>query len=661
MGNYDELHEIIGNLTRDGGSLRSKNEPSNIPSRSSSHPIQSNPVNLPQPTQMYGKSNWGLNVSHCAHPKPWQREVLRALQTGREDIYVLAGTGAGKTLPIICHYVNNVLNINAEQTRKMSKMDLMNTINNLILKPELFKKLLITVPTRALTSEYYKDFKEHFTNVVVQGLYVMMTNQLDSSGNPTSKINPYTLNTKSPNDPNNIYAHYARLADITLQHSRGNPHFAKLVSSFKYTLDQRRELITQYQTYTDRTTQQRISQSLKGIDEYLLNTLADIFKQFISDNLICLLHGAERRGDPKKALVIITVYESAKNVSSIYKNLSNLVIDEAHHMQRSVNTQDDNRNERIALTLYSILTSIPKDCPAVYMSGTESQASAELYAQFSKRCLKRRVRVLNVGSGNTATFNIQAADWIDDDRALSNLIKNPKNPNQLIVLFSKARIQRLRDLVLKDAKMSTSAAVDAGHLGRYKHESKFEPKQNTELNPFLNAELMDKINKIPGAEGLHKLSNDPENKLLQSVLSGFGYIYNMDNEIDNSEKRLASENMQIISKLFSDGKIHTLLATDAVGIGLNINVKDLYIPTIEKMIDSEPTQIANAPLCQLINRAGRASFKFANIYTPSKFVPTIATILSMGEKGFDTNLNIKDWGSVGCSRMFRLFWRLTNL
>jgi len=42
---------------------------------------------------------------------------------------------------------------------------------------------------------------------------------------------------------------------------------------------------------------------------------------------------------------------------------------------------------------------------------------------------------------------------------------------------------------------------------------------------------------------------------------------------------------KFVANLFSQGKIKTLLATDAVGIGINLTIKNMYVPESKKFSD----------------------------------------------------------------------------
>jgi hypothetical protein len=97
---------------------------------------------------------------------------------------------------------------------------------------------------------------------------------------------------------------------------------------------------------------------------------------------------------------------------------------------------------------------------------------------------------------------------------------------------------------------------------------------------------------------------DPNNLLYQSVLRGIGFIVG----------GMAQSQKVVIQKLFRSGKIYLLLATDSVGIGANLTVKHLYIPSTIK--PPHFTKIDTSSLVQLVNRAGRKADMPGTIYVP---------------------------------------------
>ena len=98
---------------------------------------------------------------------------------------------------------------------------------------------------------------------------------------------------------------------------------------------------------------------------------------------------------------------------------------------------------------------------------------------------------------------------------------------------------------------------------------------------------------------------DPNNLLYQGVLRGFGIMAG----------KLQFKQKEVIQKLFRDQKIYLCLVTDAVGIGSNLSVKTLYIPSFKKINENgQFSQNDESSIVQIINRVGRGVFNTGQIY-----------------------------------------------
>jgi hypothetical protein len=95
---------------------------------------------------------------------------------------------------------------------------------------------------------------------------------------------------------------------------------------------------------------------------------------------------------------------------------------------------------------------------------------------------------------------------------------------------------------------------------------------------------------------------DENNILYQAVLRGVGFVIGP----------MHDRHKQIVQKLFRSGKIYLVLATDAMGVGANMKVKHLYIPSLTK--PPHFTKLDSSSLVQLINRAGRDVESSATVY-----------------------------------------------
>lgn len=662
--NPNEIYEIVGSFY---GSKRPGHRTTATGSGSTLPPTmaQRSPL-TPNTTPSFS----GINIGHCSSLRGWQRNVISNLQRGR-DCYILADPGAGKTLPFVCYWAEQILGMNPRLNNNPER-NLQHNIHRLFERPEDIPKMLILVPTRQLTVNTYNDFIETFASITVQGLLFRMSrshisghiyNQNPNFGSPTDRRRSFEQLREQ-------YQYYRLIAAQVMSRNISDRTVRNEANRLNQLIDEKFRLFRQYQNSTENPNfeednRTHLANQLNNLDSIINESLAKVLNGYIVNYLVAYTNGADTKGNLNESPVIISVYESISKLrNSVFSNTQLLVIDEAHFLQGIVD-ENNERTFNLANTVYRTIGKIPRQARVIFLSGTQSQSAAQAFSEFSERCLRRRLHIENVRTGNTSNISIHAADWLEDQNSLINLIIKPKSSNQLIVLFSKNQINTIRDAVLKATGSVSAKQVERGYYQKAELSSNADdfglPQQsNITKNPYLTPEMVTQISKIPGAEGIQATDDDPENKLLESVLAGFGYIYRNSSEESN---KAALQNMQIVSKLFSEGKIHTLLATDAVGIGVNINVKDLYIPSIEKYDGVSQKQIANAPLSQLLNRTGRAKFNYSNIYTPAKYVNTITKILSIGSEGFsgrDDVITMSDWGKLGCNSLLRWYWRATR-
>lgn len=154
--------------------------------------------------------------------------------------------------------------------------------------------------------------------------------------------------------------------------------------------------------------------------------------------------------------------------------------------------------------------------------------------------------------------------------------------------------------------------------------------------PESQSEIISRIKGIPSASEI-------ENKLAREAVShGIGFIFTQDKSDNALSEPMSEKDKLIIADLFSKQKIFVLLATPAIGIGVNVSIKNMYIPTLYKPESTGETfkmsrEIVNVrELTQLINRAGRKpSIPIAGVYVPSEFVEYLSNVIKMTNVDFN--------------------------
>jgi len=319
-----------------------------------------------------------------------------------------------------------------------------------------------------------------------------------------------------------------------------------------------------------------------------------------------------------------------------------IVLDEAHLIQQISPT--DSQAKQITDSLYSILKKFSglQQCQLVLLSGTVRPQAATNLIQFLNRSMNIPITRLESGSEarNPSNISVMPMDSLNNDDTLVKLMLKPPENNNVIILFSKKRIKRLVKQALQQTKghQHTADQIERGDLQKRQRSSlninlqdleKDHPENvrdgfNLNRNQFLDA-----VNKMPEANEIY----NPD--LLQCVLSGFGYIYRAEDDSSAEIKSHAGQDSQIVANLFSQGKIKTLLATDAVGIGINLTIKNMYVPESKKFSDGSFVNLPLSNASQLYNRTGRMSFTTSSIYTPQENVNSVIQAISATNNSFD--------------------------
>lgn len=107
-----------------------------------------------------------------------------------------------------------------------------------------------------------------------------------------------------------------------------------------------------------------------------------------------------------------------------------------------------------------------------------------------------------------------------------------------------------------------------------------------------------------------KSTNENTLFLSKCIQHKFGFIFAPKNP-DGTKSDFDVNDVIIVQELFKQSKIHTVFATTMVGVGVNLSVRNLYIPSIQIY---KGKNISQSDITQLINRAGRTPDAFADIY-----------------------------------------------
>ena len=616
--------------------------------------------NHPKPQQT-GKDpflNGILNVSFGGTNKrefyAWQIKVLDRLQNRNNDIYVVAPPGGGKTTPLMAHYMvdlfmggrnGNMTSVNPggiadgpnrEIVQKWSDI-FHGLLTGKYLNGNIVPKCLFVTPIRVLSFEQAEGFQEYFID-----LFIFLKSLI--------------LKCPKRNDKESFTAYMARL-------KAGTSNAEKIVGNVFGSAGEARYNSLNPPNDTDG----------KKFNSYV--------KQF-TEKMICVKTGGgsgQYNDQPDNAVVSIATYGSAKSfISKISRSVKFIVFDEAHlYMPSEYGPESDRSQEnevRAAADAYTIIDSMAKqkDAQIAFLSGTIHPDSAQNFCQYLNRYYGRNLAVVStekgdVESGNKTQLHVVADDAIREEREqINRVVKWVQNneKGKAIILFSKRKINKLVDEAVKrisqkdirqDFNVNQSDRYRKEKIDRFRRALAYSNPNATadqikdQIDVFIKKEFPtqqeDRIKEIKNKPGAMMIKNK---KLRTAVSYGIGYIYRQDDVEPNDPQAIVGEVIEpiaeqdklIVADLFSRGKINVLIATAAIGVGVNVNIRDMYLPScmkFEKNKNNEGKFDLNnkREMSQLVNRTGRGKTPISGIYTPSEFVPYMREVVMSGAEDFN--------------------------
>jgi hypothetical protein len=584
----------------------------------------------------------------------WQQQLISGLNGGAH-IYCVASPGAGKTSPVVYYWADKLLGLNPRMDlNKLNLQVLYGNISKIITQPEKLPQILYLCPVRALVYEVQKDFRNYFGQMLTHLFTIMIHKTNEELG----IIQPGITNRPAIPELTNLLRQdpiIPKLTNLLRRHLNIN---------LKEYFDRRNELNEQLRSNDNQNIARRIANDMNIIDQQIQELISKRLINFIDTNLVNITTELDKKKTPNNVPVTIAIYESG--ATRIFKNLHQdnlklLIIDEAHYTQTMKNEEE--RVEKITKALYSmfkILGPNSNKTQIVLLSGTVHPGSANNLLTYIRNCFKIDIKMLQSGNEarNPSSVSVLPMNELQNEQTLIKLLLTPKESNNIIIMFSKEKINNLVDEALKKSKGLKHSAQDINKgvlqtqtSSQYgidlKELEKNDPKNISEKYKYDVPDLMKKINTLPGA------SEISDERLLLAVLSGFGWIYRPDDKMSRGNQKAALKDTQIIAHLFSTGKIKTIIATDAVGIGVNLTIKNMYIPNIKKF---DGISFGTSPISkssQLYNRVGRMAFEASTIYTPEEYVNNVIMAISARNEKFEQGETmIKKhwiWNKMACN------------
>lgn len=551
------------------------------------------------------QSSIGFTLKSSHQLYPWQAQIvaeLMSVNNGKlRDIFILTRSpGGGKTQPVITYWAEQILGINVRLNPAIPLDVSNNNFIKLIRHPETVPQLIWFSPIRELNNQTVKDeFGRDFVELFLQYFNYLFYDYYQKVNNPTTPI------------PRQIHDLFLIMAESNRQ------SYSELDFIFN-------ELINN---------QNMDQQTLKRFTNGYFRTAELMIEEFINHKLIGMQFknfNTVGSGQVKKP-VIITIYESAKESRLMDRmtDVALMVFDEIQTALLTGEKETDKRAKQISECIHYILSSDQGfNSQMAVLTGTANEISAANFIEFCNYAYKRNFPDYPFVSNaaNLARIKVQSYDKIRDFQYLKKLVKDFQSQGRkqiAVILFSKNKINEIAEYCATGSGGGNFQRKSSS-IGYSSNVDEFGRKKD---NPFFSKQDIDILTNQPDISKIY----DPLKR--KAAISGIGIIYSKD---DNSNKEERLDN-QIIRQLFVNGQVGILLATDSIGSGMNVNIKEMYIPSVEKM----GVLIPKAPLAQLLHRVGRQANMDCTIYTPSEFADDVMSALNATSTDFYLSTPVK--------------------
>lgn len=333
---------------------------------------------------------------------------------------------------------------------------------------------------------------------------------------------------------------------------------------------------------------------------------------------------------------IIATYEKAIEIMRVHGNsISHIIVDELQELLPHPGEIVSEGLEKRYTSLITVLTLAKPSTSVTLMTGSiNSNTTNQLIDYFNiKYSRSFELRPLFNGTPmlNRSSISVQPLQQLtgypnvavpERIKLAKSIIANKQN-NSIMIVFSKQRtssqsIFRMIEEIIKifpprspsyyyDSPSTTLNNPNLNHIQNKLDARilKSEDVDDIEYLKYFNISDVMQMGESPNQDKLLDPKNKDENNVLyQGILRGVGPIIGA----------MSQRHKQIVQNLFIKKKIQLLFATDALGVGANVECRYLYLPTIDKFNGGRLARLDESSLVQLVHRAGRAKFPIANVY-----------------------------------------------
>jgi hypothetical protein len=306
----------------------------------------------------------------------------------------------------------------------------------------------------------------------------------------------------------------------------------------------------------------------------------------------------------ENTLVDICTYEPAEEIASkYYGKYRCVVIDEAQEIAplrpQTVEEEADKAKTYAAIFSHCIHSQF------ILLTGSLSTNSCNELIEILRQAFHKNLTLIQDSAAkNRSHIIVEKTSNLSTNNDIIDICKSIirfRSTNNLIILFSRRNIQFISDR-LKE-QLSDINNIEYGHSIDY---------SNYNYNYRQPDSLKDAINRYRGRDATREHKMSPSSDYLLSCLrKGFGFLVGAAKS--GNEDLDVTNDRDFVAQLFSSGRIYVLLATDAVGVGVSLKVKNLYIPSLKKFNGQYIDKVDESSLIQLLHRAGRGAFPIAKI------------------------------------------------
>jgi len=341
----------------------------------------------------------------------------------------------------------------------------------------------------------------------------------------------------------------------------------------------------------------------RNIEPRILNQLVSVVNNFVGYKMM-----GNQIPIKNSTISFSCTYSYAPEILKTFK--ANLIVIDELQERFQVDSNSGEMDDKIT-SLIETIQNAESNTSIIMLTGSMNISTCNNICSILNLKTNRNFRTESAAALNRSSLSIVPLTVTKND-ALANLVLNQiqnRSTNNLIAIFSTDKIRNISDQIISKTPEFPPEII-TGYKG---------PIQKSTLTPRTNIQSIgsDIKNEFSSPKWMYDhlskmlKSNDENTKFLAKCLQHkFGYIFSPKNP-DGSRADFDVNDVIIVQELFKLGKIYTVFATTMVGVGVNLSVNNLYLPSIEIY---KGKNISQSDITQLINRAGRKADAFADIY-----------------------------------------------